>query len=67
MLSFPDWGEGLDFNKTTTQSIPPSKQEWPRENSLKVQSLELNPVEHLWGDLKMMAVYNSPSNLAELE
>jgi hypothetical protein len=35
--------------------------EWPR------QSLDLNPIEHLWRDLKMAAQQRSPSNLIELE
>ena len=35
--------------------------EWPR------QSPDLNPIEHLWRDLKIPVHRRSPSNLAELE
>ena len=35
--------------------------EWPS------QSLDLNPIEHLWRDLKMAVHQRFPSNLMELE
>ena len=47
-------------------------QEWLRDKSLHVlewpnQSLNLNPIEHLWRDLKIAVQRSSPSNLTELE
>uniref|UniRef100_A0A674A8J2 Zinc finger protein 250-like n=1 Tax=Salmo trutta TaxID=8032 RepID=A0A674A8J2_SALTR len=47
-------------------------QEWLRDKSLNVlewpnQSPDLNPIEHLWRDLKIAVQRRSPSNLAELE
>jgi transposase len=47
-------------------------QEWFQDKSLNVlewpsQSLELNPIKHLWRDLKIAVLQNSPSNLTELE
>ena len=46
--------------------------EWLRDNSVNVlewpsQSPDLNPIEHLWRDLKMAVHRRSPSNLMELE
>uniref|UniRef100_A0A3Q3SGG7 Tc1-like transposase DDE domain-containing protein n=1 Tax=Mastacembelus armatus TaxID=205130 RepID=A0A3Q3SGG7_9TELE len=46
--------------------------EWLRNNSVTVldwpsQSPDLNPIEHLWRDLKMAVHQRSPSNLTELE
>jgi hypothetical protein len=35
--------------------------EWPSQNP------DLNPIEHLWRDLKMAVHRRSPSNLTELE
>ena len=54
----------MDTAKTT--------QEWLREKSLNVlewpsQSPDLNPVEHLWRELKIAVQRRSPSNLTELE
>ncbi len=45
---------------------------WLRDNSVNVlewpsQSPDLNPIEHLWRDLKMAVHQCSPSNLMELE
>ena len=47
-------------------------QEWIWDNSVNVLewptlSPDLNPIEHLWRDLKMAVHRQSPSNLAELE
>ena len=47
-------------------------QEWLWDKSLNViewpsQSLDLNPIEHLWRDLKMAVQQRFPSNLTELE
>ena len=47
-------------------------QEWLQDKSLKVlewtnQSPVLNPIEHLWRDLKVAVQQRSPSNLTELE
>ncbi|KAI4885106.1 hypothetical protein NFI96_011813 [Prochilodus magdalenae] len=46
--------------------------EWLRNNSVNIldwpsQSPDLNPIEHLWRDLKMAVHQRSPSNLTELE
>uniref|UniRef100_A0AAZ3Q7C1 Tc1-like transposase DDE domain-containing protein n=1 Tax=Oncorhynchus tshawytscha TaxID=74940 RepID=A0AAZ3Q7C1_ONCTS len=46
-------------------------QEWLRDLSLNVfewpsQSLDLNPIKHLWRDLKIAVQRRSPSNLTEL-
>uniref|UniRef100_A0AAZ3PPQ2 Tc1-like transposase DDE domain-containing protein n=1 Tax=Oncorhynchus tshawytscha TaxID=74940 RepID=A0AAZ3PPQ2_ONCTS len=46
-------------------------QEWLRDKSLNVlewpsQSPDLNPIEHLWRDLKIAVQRRSPSNLTEL-
>ena len=47
-------------------------QEWLRDKSLNDlewpnQSPDLNPIEHLWRDLKIAGQQRSPSNLTELE
>jgi transposase len=47
-------------------------QEWLQDKSLNVlewpcQSPDLNPIEHLWRDLKISVQQRSPSNLTELE
>ena len=46
--------------------------EWLQDNSVNVlewpsQSPDLNPIKHLWRDLKMAVHQRSPSNLMELE
>uniref|UniRef100_A0AAQ5ZFC8 PLAC domain-containing protein n=1 Tax=Amphiprion ocellaris TaxID=80972 RepID=A0AAQ5ZFC8_AMPOC len=46
--------------------------EWLQNNSVIIldwpsQSPDLNPIEHLWRDLKMAVHQRSPSNLTELE
>jgi transposase len=45
--------------KTTQESL--NVHEWPS------QSPDLNPMEHLWKDLKIAVQQRSPSNLTELE
>jgi hypothetical protein len=45
-------------------------QEWFRDKSLNVlewpsQSLNLNPIKHLWRDLKIAVQQRSPSNLTK--
>ena len=47
-------------------------QEWLRDKSLNVlewpsQNLQLNPIEHLWRDLKIAVLQRSPFNLTELK
>jgi hypothetical protein len=47
-------------------------QEWLRDKSLNVlewhgQSLDLNPIKHLWRDLKIAVQRHTPSKLTELE
>ena len=47
-------------------------QDWLQDKSLNVlewptQSPDLNPIEHLWRDLKIAVQQQSPSNLTELE
>jgi transposase len=49
-----------------------TSQEWLRDKFLNVlewssQSLDLNPIKHLWKDLKIAVQRRSPSNLTELE
>ena len=47
-------------------------QEWLQNKSLNVlvwpsQSPDLNPIKHLWRDLKIAVQQRSPSNMTELE
>ena len=68
-LRTSDWGEGSPSNRTTTLSSQDNARvasglnvlEWPS------QSLTLNPIEHLWRDLKIAVQRLSSSNLTELE
>ena len=58
-----------DNNPKPTTKI---MQEWLRDKSLNVlegpsQSPDLNPIEHLWRDLKIAVQQHSPSNLTEIE
>ncbi|KAG2468235.1 TCB1 transposase, partial [Polypterus senegalus] len=58
-----------DNNPKHTSKI---SKEWHQDNSVNVlewpsQSPDLNPIEHLWRDLKMAVHRSFPSNLMELE
>ena len=69
-LRTSDWAEGSPSNRTMTLSTQP--RQCRRENSVNVlewpsQSPDLNPIEHLWRDLKMAVHRRCPSNLMELE
>uniref|UniRef100_A0AAZ3PJB8 Tc1-like transposase DDE domain-containing protein n=1 Tax=Oncorhynchus tshawytscha TaxID=74940 RepID=A0AAZ3PJB8_ONCTS len=67
------WGEGSPSNITyNLRNTAKTTQEWLRDKSLNVlewpsQSPDLNPIEHLWRDLKIAVQRRSPSNLTELE
>ena len=72
-LRTSDWGEGSPsqqyndpkYTAKATQEVLWDKSlnvlEWPS------QSLDLNPTEHLWRDLKIAVWRHSPSNLTDLE
>uniref|UniRef100_A0AAZ3RW66 Tc1-like transposase DDE domain-containing protein n=1 Tax=Oncorhynchus tshawytscha TaxID=74940 RepID=A0AAZ3RW66_ONCTS len=71
-LRTPNWGESSPANKTTTLSTQPRQRRSCFGTSLNVlewhsQSPDLNPIEHLWRDLKIALQRRSPSNLTELE
>uniref|UniRef100_A0A9J8DC93 Tc1-like transposase DDE domain-containing protein n=1 Tax=Cyprinus carpio carpio TaxID=630221 RepID=A0A9J8DC93_CYPCA len=56
----------------TLQHDNDPKHTWLHNNSVTVlewpsQSPDLNPIEHLWRDLKMAVHQRLPSNLTELE
>ncbi len=62
----------LPSNKTMTLSTAKITKEWLHNNSVTVlewpsQSPDLNPIEHLWRDLKMALHQRLPSNLTERE
>uniref|UniRef100_A0AAZ3QXN4 Tc1-like transposase DDE domain-containing protein n=1 Tax=Oncorhynchus tshawytscha TaxID=74940 RepID=A0AAZ3QXN4_ONCTS len=70
-LRTSDWHEGSPSNRTTTRSTQ-TTQEWLQDKSLNVlewpsQRPDLNPIEHLWRDLKIAVQQCSSSNLTELE
>ncbi len=73
VLRTSDWAEGLPSNKTMTpKHTAKITKEWLHNNSVTVlewpsQSPNLNPIEHLWRDLKMAVHQRLPSNLTELE
>ncbi len=68
---------GISWTKTFQQDNDPKHtakitKEWLHNNSVTVlewpsQSPDLNPIEHLWRDLKMAVHQRLPSNLTELE
>ena len=65
------WVKGSPFNKDSKHTAK-TMQEWFRDNSVNVlewpsQSPEMNPIKHLWRDLKMAVHWWSPSNLTELK
>ncbi|KAK6324148.1 hypothetical protein J4Q44_G00064870 [Coregonus suidteri] len=58
---------------TTTRNTQPGQlREWLRKKHLKVlewpsQSPDLNPIEHLWRELKVLIAQRQPQNLKDLE
>ena len=71
-LRTSDWGEGSPSNRTTTLSTQPRQCRSGFGTSLKVlewqsQRPDLNPIKHLWRELKITVQRCSPSNLTELE
>ena len=55
-----------------SKHLAKTRQKWIQDKSLNVlewpsQSPDLNPIEHLWRDLKIAVQRYSPSNLTELE
>jgi hypothetical protein len=72
-LRTSDWVEGSPSKRTTTLSTQPRQRRSGFGTSLWMsfkwpsQSSDLNPIEHLWRDLKIAVQRRSPSNLTELE
>ena len=68
-----DLGESFNFQQANnTKHTAKTTQEWIRDKSLNVlewpsQIPDLNPIKHLWRDLKIAVQQRSPSNLTELE
>ena len=66
-------GQRLTFQQDNSpKKTAKTTQEWLWDKYLNVlkwpiQSLDLNPIEHLWRDLKIAVQQHSPSNLTELE
>ena len=73
LLRISDWGERSPSNNTTTLSTQPTQCSSAFSTSLcmslsgPVKAMDLNPIKHLWRDLKIAMQRRSPSNLTELE
>ena len=71
-LRTSDWGKVSPSNRNDPKHTAKTTQEWLRNKSLNVlewpsQNSDLNPIEHLWRDLKIPVQRRSPSNMTELE
>ena len=71
--SGPQTGQRFTFQQDSKpKHTVKTTQEWLRDTSLNVfewpsQSPDLNPIEHLWRDLKIAVQQRSPSNPTEFE
>ena len=62
-----DWGEGSSSYRTTALSTQDNKGVYLGQLWMSLSGPDLNPIEHLWRDLKIAVHRCSPSNLIELE
>ncbi len=73
VLRTSDWAWRFTFQQDNdAKHTAKITKEWLHNNSVTViewpsQSPDLNPIEHLWRDLKMAVHQRLPSNLTELE